>query len=238
MLRASLTFSLALACLLPLLATRDGAPLRVTAAKGETHKYRAVAKYEILGKTLVQTQTIVTKVQAVDAAGLITTEETITVVAQQYDNQPVPGTKTTSISVMRPDGTYVSVSDPNSALTPSGEAMRLENLTTIRLPDFAFDKGKKWSWDCPADTKSGAVKLHADYKVAGSEKINGVETWNVEFHSSEDAGQPVARAEGEAWLSKTNGLLVKMEAKCENLPYAGAPGPVSGTQSLELVPGS
>ena len=211
----------------------DGHPLRITASVGEVHKYRLTATVTLAGKEAHLTASVTDKVTKVDENGDITTEESRTNVKVEFDGREVTGTDGPPILIVtRNDGTMEGI----KGAPDNPNFVRLTNIETLKLPDFALDKDKAWSYDVAPDGKTGAVKAHSDYKVAGSETVDGIDCWKISVQARELSGDHPASAESTVWLAKSDGLKVKSESRGTDLPSPDAPVPLSGTEQLELVP--
>ncbi|HLK16615.1 MAG TPA: hypothetical protein VKT78_17545 [Fimbriimonadaceae bacterium] len=211
-------------------AVKDGA-LRVTGLVDDTRNYTLTASMGIegLGDAKVSGK-MTQKVIKVEDNGNLTIKETETVTVEingMEMNQP----EQVAVNVIRPDGTLVEIRGSNN----DAGAYRIATVETLKLPDFALADGKTWTYDFPADPKTGVVKAKGEYKILGSETLHGIDSWKVQMKVTEVEGDAPAGTEGTAWISKKDASLVKMDGKAKNLPIAGAPGPVSGTETVELA---
>lgn len=211
----------------------DGAPLRIKATGGDVHSYKLTASMSINGMDVKVSGNIKHKILKVEDNGNITTEESQSGLKIDFGGQTIDAPDSpATVSVLRSDGTLVEI----RGAAAGGPEYRLANLDIIKFPDFALEKDKTWEYDVKADEKTGAVKMHADYKVLGDEKVGGVDCWKISLKSKELTGDQPASVDATVWLGKADALLIKYQAKGVNLPIPGAPEPVSGDQSLELVP--
>ncbi len=77
-----------------------------------------------------------------------------------------------------------------------------------------------------ADAKTGAPAARGEYKVLGEEKIDTFVPSRSRRSSRETAGAEPASVDSTVWLSKTDGSVVRSEAKWVR---ARLPGPGRAT---------
>ena len=75
----------------------------------------------------------------------------------------------------------------------------------------------------------------SDYTIVGEEKIDGTDTFKIQYKTIETDGTDPASIEGTVWIDKANCGLVKGSQKWTNVPMPGAPMPISGTFTMERV---
>lgn len=206
-------------------------PLKMTALVNDVRNYKMTGNMSVGGTEAKVTGKITQKVIKVEDNGNITIQETQSDMQIEFNGQQMQGPESVAVSVIKPDGTVAEVRGENAG----PDAYRLATIETIKLPDFALANDKTWTADFPADSKTGVVHSKGEYKVLGSETLHGVDAWKIQMKVGELDGDNPASTEGTTWISKKDGSLVKMEGKGKNLPIAGAPGPVSGTETIELV---
>jgi hypothetical protein len=213
-------------------AVEDGA-LKMTAMVNDVRKYTLTGQMSVAGTEAKITGKMTQKVIKVEDNGNITTQETQSMTAE-VNGQEFPIPDAVTVTVVKPDNTVVEIRGENA----DANSYRIATVETIKFPDFALANDKTWTFDFPSDAKTGVVKSKGEYKVLGSETLHGVDSWKIQMKVTEVDGDSPAGTEGTAWLSKKDGSLVKMEGKAKNLPVPGAPGPVSGTETVELVAGT
>lgn len=213
-----------------------GSPLRYKPKVGDVQKYNVSIDLTINGEKVHMSGTTTHKVLKVAANGNVTIESkdsqpTVMVNGSTVD---IPDTDTGApeTSVVRPDLTTVSVGGNN--VTP--DRFRSETVQTVQLPNFPLAVGKSWTWICPADAKTGAVKTRGYFKILASEKVKGVDTWKVSSTVKELTGAKPASATGTQWLNKKDATPVKVDLREKNVPMPGAPGPLDALVHVELIP--
>jgi hypothetical protein len=212
-------------------AAGDDAPLKLTALQNDVHNYTIAGQMSVGGAGDAKISgKMVQKVLKVEDNGNITYQETQNLTIE-FGGQELPPQESVSVSVIKPDGTLVELRGSET----SAMAYRMATISVVKLPDFALANDKTWTYDFPADSKTGVVKTKGDYKVLGSETLHGVDAWKLHMTVTEQEGDAPASTDGTVWLSKKDGSLVKMDGKVTNLPVPNAPGPVSGTQVVELA---
>lgn len=205
--------------------------LKVTAKEGDVRKYKLSGKMELGGMEAELSGTVNEKVTKVDDEGNITTYATQSLQVI-INGSPMTVPDQSSTTVMRPDGTTKELRGE----TVGANEYRIATVNTVKLPDTPLEKDKTWTWDCPADPKTGVVHVKGEYKVLGDEKLHDIDTWKISTKVTELGGDTPASTEATVWLDKSNGRLVKVDGKGTNLPFSGAPAPVSGTMVLDLIP--
>ena len=205
--------------------------LKMSAKVGDVRKYKLTADMTLAGMEAKLSGSVSDKVAKVDDKGNITTTSTQSNMQVEFNGSPMQLPDSSTTSVVRPDGTTLEIR--SETVSPSD--YRIATLSTVKLPDFALEKDKTWTWDCPADAKTGVVKAKGEYKVLGDEKVHDIDTWKISSKVTEVDGDTPGSMEATVWLSKADGTMVKSEGKGANVPFPGAPGPVSGTMKIELV---
>ncbi len=230
---SKVSFAVALAALAVVGFKFEEGGLKLSPKVGDVHKYKMSGDMMVMGTEAKVTATVTDKVAKVEDNGNISTVSTTS--DMQIDlggGAPISQPVQTVTNVQRSDGTYVEIKGE----TIGASEYRLAAITTLKLPDFALAKDKTWTWDCPADTKTGVVHTKGDYKVLGDEKVHDVDAWKISTKVAEVDGDTPASTESTVWISKADGTMVKFDSKGTNLPISNVPVPVSGTMSQELAP--
>jgi hypothetical protein len=213
-----------------------GTPLKYTAHEGDSHKFKMTADVEAAGQSVKVTGDEITKILKVDDAGNVTVQESEKNVTVEFNGQTLnPDDSPAVTRVIRPDGTTSEIRGDAGA---DSAVRRFTNLQTVKLPDAAPDKDTAWTWDVAADAKTGAVKQHSDFKIMGDEKVANIDCWKISVTTKELEGDSPGKVTGTVWISKADGLRVKMQGNVENLPVPGQPITMSGTLTMELTPGT
>lgn len=216
-----------------LVLAADGKILKYAPANGSIRKYKLSAVFDAGGAQANVTGEVTEKVLKVDdATGRITQERSqgplsVDVAGQTINVDAQPAT----IHVIDSDGSLVEMR--GEGLNPA--AYRLSNLSSIRFTKEALSEGKTWKLEIPADSKTGAVKATAEYKVLGFEKLMDIDTVKISATVKETEGDTPASSDGTAWLNLSDGTLVKYDGSWTNAPINPAPMPISGKYTLTLV---
>jgi hypothetical protein len=210
----------------------DAGALKMTAKVGNIHKYKMSGEMTLAGMEAKIKANITDKVTKVEDNGNITSISTQSNMEIEFNGSPIEAPDSMTTNVVRPDGTTVEIRSEN--VSPA--EYRIATIQTLKLPDFALAKDKTWTWDCPSDAKTGVVHAKGEYKVLGDEKIHDIDTWKISTKVTELEGDTPASSEATVWISKTDGTMVKLDAKGTNMPFPAAPAPVSGTISIDLIP--
>ncbi|MHB8635625.1 MAG: hypothetical protein ACYC96_04035 [Fimbriimonadaceae bacterium] len=212
-------------------AAVDDGVLKVTGMVNDVRHYTITGNMSVGGNAATITGKVTQKVIKVDDNGNVTTQETESMTAE-VNGQEFPVPDSVSVTVLKPDGTVVEIRGEHS--TP--EAYRIATVETVKYPDFPLATDKTWTYDFPADAKTGVVKAKGEYKVLGSETLHGIDSWKIQAKVTELEGDEPAGTESTTWINKKDGTLVKVDGKATNLPIPEAGGAVSGTEVLDLVP--
>jgi hypothetical protein len=212
----------------------QGKVLRYTPKKGEVHKYRVTLKFSVQGSKVEVHGTSTHKITKVAPNGYITldTKDTNPTITVNGAKVAAPDTNNShETSVIRPDGTVANVGGHDV----SADRYREETLHTFLLPNFALAVGKVWTWNCKADPKTGVVKAKGTFKVIGSEVLLGTPVWKVSTKVIELTGSQPASCVGTEWISKVDGTTVSVKVTDSNMPFPGAPGPITARISMERI---
>ncbi len=244
-----------LASLLLMVALATSAQQKVTlqykAQKGQKMTYRLEADLssEFGGQkvNIVVKQTSVDEILDVSASGEITRQSVDEEVEMTVNGQKVPApeesSKRRTITVMKPDGTIVSVRweggrEPAEAERKS--QTRLMQATQIVFSANPVGVGDKWTREYKEDAEKGTPSAVAEYEVLAMEKAKGVDTAKLRYTYRESGRERNMTLEGEVWVEVASGDIVVLNLTAENFPFAPsdqAP-PISGKLRAERTGGS
>lgn len=203
------------------MAAVDGFTIARKPKEGDTHKYRMNADVDMGGLAITVKGLLMEKITKVDTDGSYTQEETqvelkAVVAGQEQDVQ----SSGSSSMVYHPSGEVRKIE--GSEGTP--ESYRMANLGIIYDPGKPVSVGDAWNYDVKANKDTGAVAAKAEFKLLGEEKVGTRDTLKIKALVKETGGDAPATSDGTVWIDKTDGSLVKSEAKWTNAPFPGAGG--------------
>lgn len=209
------------------MAAIDGLSVKRQPKEGQVIKTQMKADLEIGGQAATFTGVVQTKTLKVEADGTYSEEEQQLSGKAKFGDQemdvPDSGPRTT---VYNPDGTIKEIRGQGDANTLASE-YRMAALSSLIDAAKPLSVGDTWNYNFKADPKTGAVDAVATYKVIGEEKVDTFDTIKLHVTVKESGGSDGASSEGDWWIDKTDGSLVKGDAKWVNAPFPGAPAPIS-----------
>ncbi len=225
--------------------------LQYKAQKGQKMTYRLEADLhsEFGGQKIhIQVkQSSVDEILDVAQSGEITRQSVDEEVEMTVNGQKIPTPedvgKRRTITVIKPDGTLVSVKweggrEPTDAERKS--QMRLMQATQIVFSPNPVGVGDKWTRQYQEDAEKGTPSATAEYELLALEKAKGVDTAKLRYTYRETGKERNMTLQGEVWVEVGSGDIVVMNLTAENFPFAPsdqAP-PVNGTLRAERVGGS
>jgi hypothetical protein len=222
----------ALVALAAMAIAQGGATLQRVAKVGDTARYRLQADIELAGQEATFTATVTERVVRVEPNGDYAVES-----VQSEGKVSFAGTSmdapagAPSTTIYKATGEVVQM---RGEMVDSN-AYRIANLGLFRVPGKAVTVGDAWTHSQPADPKTGAVAVRAEYKIEGEEKVGNHDVFRVKMTVKEIEGGEPAINDSIVWINRKDGSTVKLEAKWTNAPIPGAPGPVNSRITLVRV---
>lgn len=232
-------------------SAQEKVTLQYKAQKGQKMTYRLEADLssEFGGQkvNILVKQTSVDEILEVAASGEITRQSHDEEVEMTVNGQKIPppedATKKRTITVMKPDGTIVSVKweggrEPTEAERKS--QMRLIQATQIVFSSNPVGVGDKWTREYKEDTEKGTPNAVGEYELLAFEKAKGVDTAKLRYTYRETGREKNMTLQGEVWIEIASGDTVVLKYSAENFPFAPteqAP-PINGTLRAERISGS
>ena len=210
----------------------DGVVLKYGYKKDSVTKVRIKGTIEVQGMEVTINMINQSKVMDIADDGTVTLEDgmvegKVTFGGQEMD---IPGQTGTKV-IMKPNGEVKKIiGDDVTAGT-----YRVQNLMGFVPPTEAVSVNSKWSKVAATDKETMAPGYKSDYTIVGEEKIDGTDTFKIQYKTIETDGTDPASIEGTVWIDKANCGLVKGSQKWTNVPMPGAPMPISGTFTMERV---
>jgi hypothetical protein len=224
-------FGLVAAAALTAFAAQETFNLRVNPAKDQVFKYKNTGVLTVMGMDVKAEYTSTMKIADITATSFTTeagdVKGSIDMMGQIVEMPDMGLVKTTyglNGAVTKIDGEQG---------TP--EAYRSANLMTIFRPETPVSVGQEWTWTPAANTELGTKAMEAKYKVEAIETILEIKTLKITIDAKETAGDLPASAKGSMWVCALTGIPVKMDMEVKNLPFPGAPEPLSGKMQQILV---
>ena len=210
----------------------DGVVLKYVFKKDTVTKTRVKGTLEIQGMEVSVNLVNQSKVLDIAEDGTITLEDTMTegkvsFGGQEMDLPAQTGTKVT----MKANGEIKEIK--GEEITEG--SYRVQNLMGFVPPTEAVQVGSKWSKEVAANKDTHAPAFKSEYSIVGEEKIDGFDTFKIQYKTAETEGSEPASMEGTIWIDKANCGLIKGSQKWVNVPMQGAPMPISGSFTLERV---
>lgn len=210
----------------------DGVVLKYVFKKDAVSKTRTKGTIEFNGGEITVTMVNQTKVREVAEDGTVTLEASVlegkAITPQgDFDFPPTPGV----VVVMKGTGEIKEIKGEDV----SDATYRFQNLSSFIPTTEAIQVGSKWKKETPANKDTKAPAYKSEYTVLAEEKIDGVDTFKIQFKNSDGEGTDGSSIEGTMWVDKTNCDLIKGTQKWTNVTAPAAPVPVSGNFTLEKV---
>ncbi|HRJ27215.1 MAG TPA: zinc-dependent metalloprotease [Fimbriimonadaceae bacterium] len=230
---------------LPALAA-DKVLLQVKGKAGDVHRSEATMKLktEFAGQAFELTMKSIgkTDVKSVDAQGNLTTESSIESMEQSMDGEKIevdPGDYDgVTTMVVSPRGIVLS-QKTTGQVEESGIAFerRLANAQTLIFSDKPVTVGDKWTYNYPEDPKTFSKQATANFELLAFEKIDGNDVAKIKLNFAETTGNPAFISESTAWARISDGLVVKIESKIDDIEMteAGMTMKLSGNITGKLI---
>lgn len=210
----------------------DGVVLKYVYKKDAVSKTRLKGNMNFSGSTVTVNMVNQSKVKEIDADGNITVEDGILEGTVTANGTEFPlGNQPANVIIMSPNGEIKQIKGDN--IGP--EAYRMQNLMAFIPPAEAVQVGSKWKRELATNKDTKAPALKSDYSITGEEKVDGTDTFKVDYKSSETEGDTPATISGTFWISKEDCSLVKGTAKWDNVPEPTTKAIISGEVTLERV---
>ncbi|MEI7986138.1 MAG: hypothetical protein WCI55_10960 [Armatimonadota bacterium] len=210
----------------------DGVVLKYAFKKDQVQKTRFKGTIEMQGMEISLSMVNVSKVREVSEDGTVTLEDSMTDGKVVFGGQEmeIPSQAGTVI-VMKPNGEIKEIKGEEINET----TYRVQNLMAFVPPTEAVQVGSKWSKDVAANKDTKAPAYKCNYTILAEEKIDGTDTFKIQYKNVEAEGSEPASMEGTVWIDKANCGLVKAAVKWANVPMPGAPMPISGNFTMERI---
>jgi hypothetical protein len=129
---------------------------------------------------------------------------------------------------LKPNGEVVSI----EAKRYRGDPWFLETDVFV-YPNREVAKGETWTLERKGDPNKGVRDSITKFTFLGSEEVEGELAHRVQVEYREVEGEKPLKYTGTRWISASNGDLIKLEARLENVP--GGPSPVSVTVRAQRI---
>lgn len=214
---------------LALAFAQDKVVMKFTGQKDQAMTYRANVEIsmEAAGQKVTIEINTTTKDKIIDVAenGNVTREETTETYEMTVNGEKAPtpdeALKTKYTTVVKPNGELVSTK-VEGADEPEDQAelrKRFGQAQRIVFSTNPVGVGDKWSHTFVEDKTIGTLPGRADYEVLAFETIKGIECVKIKHSYTETATSTKLTAEGELYLEKASGDMVKAEYKVDGLPF-------------------
>lgn len=215
------------------LAKVDGYSLKYVPKEGATLRYMLSITMDLQGVQAKMDSNVEQKVLKVDPDGTYSVQSNTLSGKAVFGGQELQMPTSVSVTVYRANGEVVSISgaqvDPTS--------MRTQFLTMLKRPDNPVKASDTWIEDIKSDPVTKTPSVHGSFKFDGEEKVGSVDALKIEATVSEgDVATPGSTLES-FWIDKADGSIVKYDCKFTNMPFPGAPGPISGTMAMVRAEG-
>lgn len=206
--------------------------LKRTAKEGEVFRYQMTGEMELMGQSVGMKAVTVNKTIKVEANGNYVVESSMTegkisINGGEMDMPEQAGTTTT----FKPDGTVLDVK--GDGVDQGG--WRMANLMSAVVPDRPLKVGETWTSEIKGDSKKMTVDVKGTYTFEALEKGDWGDMARIKYELKEVSGDSSASMSGTAWVETKTGNMVKMDSVWKDVPIPGAPAPVSGKMSLQLL---
>lgn len=140
----------------------------------------------------------------------------------------------------QPDSSYTSENAANGSVKsisateePGPATYRIAHLNAFQAPDGPVKVGDTFKYDIAADKTHMTPGVHAEYTVAGVEKVKDWDTAKLTYSIKETEGDMPSSVTGTAWVSTVDGSIVKLQAVWTNVQPQGVPVPLSGKYNVD-----
>lgn len=113
---------------------------------------------------------------------------------------------------------------------------RVEAINSTVFAPTPVGVGDSWTVNYASDPKTGIVQTVGNYKVLGTETVDGISCLKISFDNQEKTGDVPGSSKGTVWVNPADGMMVKKVGDWTNLPIPASPMPVTGHFSIELIP--
>lgn len=210
----------------------DGVVLKYAFKKDDVRKVRVKGTLDIQGMEVTINMINQSKVREVAADGTVTLEDSMVEGKVVFGGQEMDiPSQTGTVVIMKPTGEVKEIKGEEV----SEGSYRVQNLMAFIPPTEAVQVGSKWHKEVAANKDTKAPAFKGDYSILAEEKIDGVDSFKVQYKVSETEGSDPASMEGTIWIDKSNCDLLKSTQKWTNVPMPGAPMPISGNFTMERV---
>ncbi len=210
----------------------DGVVLKYAFKKDEVTKTRMKGSLEIGGMEITINMVNQSKVREIAEDGTVTLEDSMLEGKVSFGGQEmdIPG-QTGTVVIMKSSGEIKEIKGDDV----SEGSYRVQNLMGFMPPTEAVQVGSKWKREVAANKDTKAPAFKSDYTILAEEKLDGSDTFKIQYKIMESEGSDPASMEGTVWVDKANCQVVKGSSKWTNVPMPGAPAPISGNFTMERV---
>lgn len=211
-------------------AAQDSVNLRVMPAKDASFKIKYTGEISLMGVDAKAQYTQTSTISAVtENSFTITSGSPVGTVEFGGQTMEMPDmSSTTTIGI---DGITTKV----EGMAAGPEAYRSAAVATVFRPAAPVAVGSEWTWNADANAELGTLKMEGKYKLEAIEEIAGEKAAKISMDVKEVEGASPASGKGTVWISTTTGMVIKSTGDFKNLPMPGAPEPVSGKLTSEIV---
>jgi hypothetical protein len=205
--------------------------LKYAPKEGTTITYKLKGNMDISGVQATMDSTVSEKILKVDPDGTYSVQINTLDGKITYSGQEMNVPKNSSVTVYKANGEVVSVS--GTQVDPTNT--RAQNLTMLKRPDANVKIGDAWQVESKGDATANKPSLHGSFKLVGTEDVGTYHTLKIEATMSEGEVPLPGSTTTTFWLNKDDASIVKYECKYLNMPFPGAPTPMTGDLSMTRV---
>jgi hypothetical protein len=210
----------------------DGVVLKYVFKKDAVTKSRIKGSLEIQGTEVTVNMVNQSKVREVAEDGTVTLEDSMVEGKLTFGGQEIDlPAQSANVVVMKSSGEIKEIrgDDINDG------SYRVQNLMSFIPPTENVQVGSKWTREIAANKDTKAPAFKGDYNIVGEEKIDGTDTFKIDYKNAETEGSDPASMAGTLWIAKEDCSLVKATTKWTNVPMPASPAPISGNFTIERI---
>jgi len=213
---------------------QDSARIEWKPTEGHKTALRVTVNAEVMGAAVEAKLRSDSTVLKVNADGTVVIESTERMESLLFNGQEMEGAvlgeATKSKVVMKRNGELVSMEtdDPNSNA-------RLNDAQVFLFPEREVKKGETWTRIGKADATKGVRASKTVHTHLGSETLDGELAHKVKMEYTETEGATPITFTATVWVAASNGDVIRVEGKMENVEFAPGAPPTSATIRIERI---
>ncbi|MBS1714037.1 MAG: zinc-dependent metalloprotease [Armatimonadetes bacterium] len=231
--RSAITLLFLVASLPAVAQAQDKTLLTVKGKEGSFGRYKSetTVTFDAGGKKLTIVAKDVTKVTVtkVESNGNVTFEHKEESSETTIDGEKLPsdGKSSTTVTVLRPDGTLVSMKTDGDEPDDDHLDVRLGVAHNPVFSPKPVGVGEKWKTSYKADGTLGTKAAEAEFEYLANEDAGGVKCAKIRMAYKETGSGTLISNKATLWVELASGDVVKEESDYDGIPLPGPTGPTN-----------